>query len=268
MISEKPMMALSGVRSSAVAHIGEEFRFGLVGILGAGFLLAVFLGEVGELPGLEFERLLGAAQIGDGRDQALLAVDQAGLVALDGGDVGADRNIAAVLGAPLTLMCSQRPSSSWASKVRAAGIARAFAGGMLAGRLGAELRLAAGGDDLVIGHAGSDRLVGEVVQRLEVRIAQHQPVVGVPQHEGLRNGLDGIAQPHVRRRGLFRHRLLLGDVDGDAEQMEPGLVGLARDLGGYARAAAPQWPAAWRSLRKGAVDPDWVLPSAIWVASS
>ena len=33
-------------RAQLVAHIGEEFRLGLVGLLGAGLLLGVFLGQV------------------------------------------------------------------------------------------------------------------------------------------------------------------------------------------------------------------------------
>jgi hypothetical protein len=59
---------------------------------------------------------------------------------------------------------------------------------------------------------------------LEVRIAQHQPVVGVPQHEGFRYGLDGVAQPQIRRHRAFDQALLLGDVDGDADQMQAGVA--------------------------------------------
>ena len=77
-----------------MAHIGQEFRFGLIGILGAGFLRRIFFGEVLEL-------LLGLAQILDGREQARLAVLQFAFLLLQAGDVGADRNITAVLGAPL-----------------------------------------------------------------------------------------------------------------------------------------------------------------------
>ena len=35
------------------------------------------------------------------------------------------------------------------------------------------------------------------MQRLEIRIAQHQAIVRIPQHEGFGNGLDGIAQTQV-----------------------------------------------------------------------
>ena len=91
-------------RAQLVAHVGEEFRFGLVGFLGAGLLLGVFFGEIGELLGLQLQRLLGFAQVGDGGDLTLLALDQFLFVLLDLGDVGADRNIAAVLGAALADM--------------------------------------------------------------------------------------------------------------------------------------------------------------------
>ena len=57
--------------------------------------------------------------------------------------------------------------------------------------------LAAGGDHVVVGRAGGDRRVGQAVQLLELRVAQHQAVVGVPQHEGLGDRLDGVAQPDV-----------------------------------------------------------------------
>ena len=91
-------------RAQLVAHIGEEFRFGLVGVLGAGLFLGVFFGEVGELIGLQLQRLLRFAQVADGRDLAFFALDQLLLVQLDLGDIGADRDIAAVLGAPFADM--------------------------------------------------------------------------------------------------------------------------------------------------------------------
>jgi hypothetical protein len=52
-------------RAQLVAHIGEEFRLGLVGLLGSRFFLGIFVGEVGELVGLVLERLLRGAQVGD-----------------------------------------------------------------------------------------------------------------------------------------------------------------------------------------------------------
>jgi hypothetical protein len=35
------------------------------------------------------------------------------------------------------------------------------------------------------------------VQALEMRIAEHEAVFRVPQHEGFRDGLDGVAQPQI-----------------------------------------------------------------------
>ena len=88
-------------RAQLMAHIGEEFRLGPVGGFGLGLLLQIFLGEIGELLRLQFERLARFAQIRDGRHQAALAVHQLFFVPLQRGDVGADGDIAAVLGAPL-----------------------------------------------------------------------------------------------------------------------------------------------------------------------
>jgi hypothetical protein len=62
------------------------------------------------------------------------------------------------------------------------------------------------------------------VQALEVRIAQHEAVFGVPQHEGFGDGFDGVAQPKVGFHGFLGKALLLGDVDGDADQMQPAVV--------------------------------------------
>ena len=95
--------------------------------------------------------------------------------------------------------------------------------------------LAAGGDHVFVGRAGGDRRVGQVVQLLEIGIAQHQPVLVVPQHEGFRDGLDGVAQAEIGGGGPLDQRLLLGDVDRDADQVQAGLAGLAHQL-----AARPQ----------------------------
>ena len=53
-----------------------------------------------------------------------------------------------------------------------------------------------------------------------MRVAEHEAVFGVPQHEGFRNGLDRVAQPQVGLDGLLGEALLLGDVDGDADQVQ------------------------------------------------
>ena len=131
-------------RAQLVAHIGEEFRLGLVGLLGAGLLLGVFLGEIGELLGLPLERLLRVAQVGDGRHQALLAFHQLFFVQLEGGDVGADRDVAAVLGAALADM---QPAAVVELRLEGAR-ARDLA---FAGDLGAHDRLAAGRDHGFVG---------------------------------------------------------------------------------------------------------------------
>ena len=68
------------------------------------------------------------------------------------------------------------------------------------------------------------------MQLLEIGIAKHQPIVGVPQHEGFRNGLDGVAQAQIGGHRLLHQVLLLGDVDGDADQMRPRLARLAHQL--------------------------------------
>ena len=53
-------------RAQLVTHIGQELGFGLVGLLGAGLFPGVFLGEIGELDCLSFERSLRAFQVNDG----------------------------------------------------------------------------------------------------------------------------------------------------------------------------------------------------------
>ena len=88
-------------RAQLVAHIGQELGFGLVRVFGPGLFLGILAGEFGELLGLDLERVLGNLQVGHGRLELALAVDQLGFVQLDRGDVGADGDVAAVLGAPL-----------------------------------------------------------------------------------------------------------------------------------------------------------------------
>ena len=129
-----------------------------------------------------------------------------------------------------SLICSQLPSSSWASKVRAPG---AWARGFV--QPGANLRHAADFDHGLIGGARRHRRIRQLVQALEVRVAEHQAIFRVPQHEGFRNGLDRVAQPQVGLDGLLGEALLLGDVDGDADQMQAGVAGALAEL-----AADPQ----------------------------
>ncbi len=82
-----------------MAHVGQELRLGLVGVFGAGLFLRVFFREVGERAGLALQLLLRMAQVVDGRDATFLALDQLLLVQLDLGDIRADGNVTAILGA-------------------------------------------------------------------------------------------------------------------------------------------------------------------------
>jgi len=59
-----------------VAHIGQEFGFGLVASSARVFFLRVFLGEVGKLEGLPFEGGLRTFQVDHGGAQAQIVVDQ------------------------------------------------------------------------------------------------------------------------------------------------------------------------------------------------
>ncbi len=176
-------------RAQFVAHIGEEFGFGLVGFLGAVLFPGILFGEVGELDGLAFQRGLGAFQVADGGAQAQVVVDQLVFVFLDAGDVGADRDVAAVLGAALADM---QPAAVVELRLESAR-ARRLVAGFVQPR--AHLRHAADFDHGLIGCARRDGGVRQFVQALEMRIAQHQAVAGVPQHEGFRDGLDRVAQP-------------------------------------------------------------------------
>ena len=91
------MMALSGVRSSWLM-LARKLDLAWLASSARSFSSA-YSRELGELLGLPFERLLRSAQIDNGRHQPLFAVHQLLLVLFQRGDVGADRDIAAVLGA-------------------------------------------------------------------------------------------------------------------------------------------------------------------------
>ena len=237
------MMALSGVRSSWLI-LARKLDLAWLASSARVFSSEYFSREVDQLVGLMLERALRGAQVDDRLHQPLLAVHQLFFVPLDGGDVGADRDVAAVLGAPLA---DVQPAA-----VLELGLEGARAWHLAFARhLGAHDRLAAGGDHDVVGGSGLDRLVGEVVQLLEVGIAQHQAVVGVPQHEGLGNGLDGVAQPQVGFDGPLDQRLLLGDVDGDADQVRGDF---ARLLDQLAARAQPDPVAVGVAHAEGVVD--------------
>ena len=100
MISEKPMMALSGVRSSWLM-LARNSDFAWLASSARVFSSAYFSASSASWRLLDLQRVLRAAQVVDRRLQLPLAVEQPLLMPLERGDVGADRDEAAVLGAPL-----------------------------------------------------------------------------------------------------------------------------------------------------------------------
>ena len=133
----------------------------MVGFLGAILLLGIALGQVGELLGLAFQRLLRGAQVDHRRLQPLFALDQLLLVQLELRDVGADRDETAVLGTPLADL---QPAPVIELRLERAGAGHRAP---LARQLHPHDRLAAGGRDVLVGRAGGDRLIGEPMQALE-----------------------------------------------------------------------------------------------------
>ncbi len=69
-------------------------------------------------------------------------------------------------------------------------------------------------------------------------VAHDQAIVSVPQHEGFRDRLDGIAKADVGGLGTLDQPHLLGDVDRDADQMR-----LARFAVDQLGAGAQPYPA-------------------------
>ena len=68
--------------------------------------------------------------------------------------------------------------------------------------------------------------------------------------KGLGDGVDRLAQAHVGGGGLFRERLLVGNVDGDADEMR---ARLARVLDEFGSGAQPD------PLAGGVLDPKLVI---------
>ena len=242
MISEKPMMALSGVRNSWLM-LARNFDLAWLASSARFFSSAYFSASSVELRARDWRR---SATVAISRFSLSISFFS---LQLERGDVGADRDIAAVLGAALADL---QPVA--VVELRLEGARAGHGRVRRAVSLGADHVLAAGGDHVLVGRAGGDGVVGQVVQILEVGIAQHQPVVGVPQHEGLRDGLDGVAQAHIGGGGLLDQGLLLGDVDRDADQMQAGLAGLAHQL---AARAQPDPFAAGMAHAEVVVDGAW-----------
>ncbi len=227
MISEK---ADDGIerRTQFVAHIGQKLRFCLVGVLGAGLLLGIFQRQIGELAGLLFQHLLGFAQIGDRGYAPLLALHELLLVLLELGDIGTDGDVAAILGAPFADM---HPAPIVELRFERA---RTLRLPVLIGDGRADDDLFPGGDDGRVGRARKNRAVRQAVEFLKIGIAQNQAIVGVPQHEGFGNRLDGIPQPQIGGRRPLHQILLFGDIDRDADEMQSRFVFLARQFAAHA----------------------------------
>ena len=105
------------------------------------------------------------------------------------------------------------------------------------------------------------------MELLVLGIAQHQAVVGIPQHEGLRDVLDGIHQPELGLLVELVGFLLLGDVEDDADEMR--LAGLVARRKGSTRARShTQWPSSWRMRNSWSKAGDLALQQAFDRASS
>ena len=193
-------------RAQLVAHVGEKIGLGAIGRFGLRLLLVVALGEIDQLLGLLLERPARLAQLRDGGEQQALGIHQLLFMLLERGDVGSDRHESAVARAPLVDL---QPSA--VRQPRLVGARLAPCRERLAGRLAPQDRRRRA--------RGADGGFGKIVEALVLGVAQHQPMAGIPQHEGLRDRFDRVAQTLVGRRRRFRLALALGDVEGDADSV-------------------------------------------------
>ena len=99
-----------------------------------------------------------------------------------------------------------------------------------------------------------------MMQFLKIRVAQDQAIIGVPQHEGFGNGLDGIAQPQIGLHRALDQRFLFGGVDGDADEMRAGFAVLTRRS--QRTLSHSHLPSAWRMRKAWSID--CTLASASW----
>ena len=93
---------------------------------------------------------------------------------------------------------------------------------------------------------------------------KHQAVLRVPEHEGFGDGLDRVAQPQVRLDRPLDQGLLLGDVDGDADEVRPASPGCCTSS--QRARSHTQLPLAWRMRKAWSIGV--ALASASWAASS
>ncbi len=210
-------------RSQLVAHIGEELGLGLVGGLGAFFLrLIIGVGD-GQFGLLALQLALRGGEIADGRHQPPFLFAQALLMALEKRDVGADRDEAAIAGAPFVDL-----QPAFVGELHLGGARRPAL--VRVGDPALDDRPLGGGlDDGALG-AGHEDAVGQAVDLLEVAVAHDEAVVLVPQHEGFGRAFDGVGQPLVGLGIALGQTMLLGDVHGDADHMHAAGIG-ADDLG-------------------------------------
>ena len=114
-------------------------------------------------------------------------------------------------------ICSQRPSFS--STSRRPGLPRR-------GVLPARWRAGRSARTLVARGAGLQQPRLEREEAAVVVVAHQQPAVPVPQHEGLRDAVDGVAQPGLGGLGAGLGHALLGDVERHPD--DPVVAALAR----------------------------------------
>src|SRR6185437_9889374 len=88
-------------------------------------------------------------------------------------------------------------------------------------RLGRQLGIGAGADDLGEGRTGDEHMGDLLVQLAIARVAQHQPIVAIEQHEAFGNRLDRIDEARLGdRRPLLGERLLGQVATGAAIALE------------------------------------------------
>ncbi len=107
-----------------------------------------------------------------------------------------------------SLICSQRPPGRWIS-LTAASLSLSPATGQASPiPARAMMSLRAAPSSAAAMFRNSANLLFAVTSR----------AFRIPEHEGLADALDGVAQPFVRFRHAFFGELLFGDVDGDADE--------------------------------------------------
>ncbi len=137
------------------------------------------------------------------------------LVALELGDFRPDGDQAAVAGAPLVDLQPAAVGELDLARLRGSLL-------VAAGDAALDRRPPAGRFDGGPGIAGPQHVLAQPVGLPVDRVAKHQAVVPVPEHEGFRGALERFEQPLVGFRRALREAVLLGDVHGDADQV--GLV--------------------------------------------